>query len=94
VIVMGSAGQTGSTIVAEPYFRQIMADIRARIASGEWPPGTRLPSTKELTQFYRGHLGSETLAQSTVRQAVTLLIETGDLVGQQGLGVFVTDRPS
>ncbi|WP_405091424.1 hypothetical protein OG767_29765 [Micromonospora sp. NBC_01392] len=30
-------------------------------------------------------------SQSTVRQAITILIETGELYGHQGLGVFVPD---
>ncbi|WP_423202970.1 GntR family transcriptional regulator [Micromonospora kangleipakensis] len=54
-----------------------------RIASGEWPPGHKLPSTKALAELY------EVGSQSTVRQAITILIETGELYGHQGLGVFV-----
>jgi GntR family transcriptional regulator len=34
----------------------------------------------------------EVSAQSTVRQAITILIETGELRGHQGLGVFVPDE--
>ncbi|MFF4876333.1 GntR family transcriptional regulator [Micromonospora sp. NPDC000668] len=70
----------------EPHYRRIIADIRERIASGEWPPGHKLPSTKALAEMY------EVGSQSTVRQAVTILIETGELYGHQGLGVFVADR--
>ncbi|MEO3923727.1 winged helix-turn-helix domain-containing protein [Micromonosporaceae bacterium B7E4] len=69
----------------EPYYRRIIADIRQRIASGEWPPGHKLPSTKSLAEMY------EVRSQSTVRSAITLMIETGELYGHQGLGVFVTD---
>ncbi|MER7417859.1 winged helix-turn-helix domain-containing protein [Micromonospora peucetia] len=67
----------------EPHYRRIIADIRRRIAEGEWPPGHKLPSTKELADLY------EVGSQSTVRQAITILIETGELYGHQGLGVFV-----
>lgn len=77
--------------MAEPYFRRIMADIRARIASGEWPPGHRLPTTVALRDHYREAFGSPTLTNSTVRQGVTLLIEAGELRGQQGQGVYVAD---
>ncbi|MEU3455091.1 winged helix-turn-helix domain-containing protein [Micromonospora sp. NPDC006766] len=69
----------------EPHYRRIIADVRGRIASGEWPPGHKLPSTKALTETYK--VGS----QSIVRQAITILIETGELYGHQGLGVFVAD---
>jgi GntR family transcriptional regulator len=69
----------------EPHYRRIIADIRRRIASGEWPPGHKLPSTKELAAMY------EVNSQSTVRQAIMILTETGELRGHQGLGVFVPD---
>lgn len=75
--------------MSEPFYRRIAADVRARVASGEWPPGHKLPSTAELVDFYKVQFGSATLAPSTVRHAVGLLIELGELRGQQGLGVFV-----
>jgi GntR family transcriptional regulator len=90
---MGSAGLAGSNTLSKPFYRQIQDDLRARIATGEWPPGTRLPSTRELVAFYQTKLRSKTLAIETVRRAVSLLIETGELRGQQGLGVFVPDGP-
>lgn len=71
----------------EPHYRRIIADIRQRIASGEWPPGHKLPSTKALAEMY------QVRSQSTVRSAITILIETGYLYGHQGLGVFVAERP-
>lgn len=75
--------------MSESYRRRIMLDVRARIASGEWPPGSQLPSTRELVAFYRATFGTDRLAPSTVRHAISMLIETGELRGQQGLGVFV-----
>jgi GntR family transcriptional regulator len=78
--------------MSEPFYRRIIADIRVRVASGEWPAGTALPSTKDLVTRYREQFGSPTLAHTTVRQAITILIETGELRGQQGLGVFVGER--
>lgn len=77
--------------MAESYYRRIVADIRARIARGEWPPGHKLPSTAHLIEQYREQLGSPKLAHTTVRHAISLLIELGELRGQQGLGVFVKD---
>lgn len=90
---MGSAGLAGSTTLSKPFYRQIQDDLRARIAAGEWPPGARLPSTRELVAFYQQKLRAPTLATETVRRAVSLLIETEELRGQQGLGVFVPDAP-
>lgn len=94
MIVVEYAGLPGSTVTMparSPLYRQIIADIRDRIASGEWPPGHKLPSTSALTEHYRQlyDVGSA----STVRQAVTLLLETGELEGRQGLGVFVPKTP-
>jgi GntR family transcriptional regulator len=77
--------------VSESYRRRILTDIRARIASGEWPPGSQLPTTRELVAYYREALPAALLAPSTVRHAISILIETGELRGQQGLGVFVAD---
>lgn len=90
--MVGSASLAGSPTVSDPpYYRRIVDDIRARIARGEWPSGTKLPSTAELVLFYQGHFSSSTLSRITVRRAVDILIENGELRGQQGLGVFVAD---
>jgi GntR family transcriptional regulator len=77
--------------VSEPYFRRIIADIRSRVASGEWPPGHKLPTTRELVEHYRVQLDSPTLAVGTLEKALTIMKESGELRGQQGLGVFVSD---
>ena len=68
----------------EPHYRRIIRDVRARVASGELTPGTKLPSTRTLAEQYDVSPGS-------VRQAITILIETGELRGHQGLGVFVAE---
>ncbi|WP_243704827.1 GntR family transcriptional regulator [Micromonospora sp. KC723] len=45
-------------------------------------PGDKLPSTRELADQYE-------TSPVTVRKAVDILIESGELLGRQGLGVFV-----
>ena len=75
--------------MAEPYYLRIMSDIRDRIASGEWPPGSKLPSTTQLRDLYRAQYDSPTIAAATVRHAIILLTAAGELQGQQGQGVFV-----
>jgi GntR family transcriptional regulator len=80
--------------MSEPYYRRVIADIRARIASGEWPPGHKLPTNMELRDFYRALFESPTLANATVQGAVRILQESGELRGQQGLGVFVAGAPA
>lgn len=70
---------------SEPHYRRIMREIRASIAVGELAPGDRLPSTQKLADQYG-------VSAPTVRQAITILIETGELVGHQGVAVRVADK--
>lgn len=89
---MGSARLAGSATMSEPFYRRIITDLRARIANGEFAPGDKLPSTRDLVAYYREHLPAENLNPATVRHAISLLIELGELRGQQGLGVYVVGR--
>ena len=79
--------------MSEAFYRRIIADIRSRVAAGEWPPGTRLPSTRELVALYQKMFDSTTLTHTTVRHAISLMTEMGELRGQQGLGVYVETPP-
>lgn len=60
----------------------IAADLKARIAGGEYQPGTRLPSYRELAALY-------SVSPATVRRAIALLREDGAVEGHPGKGVFV-----
>ena len=64
-----------------PYL-QIMDALRTAIRNGEFPPGSQIPSTNELTLRYG-------VARNTVRSAVGKLTEEGLLVPRHGSGVFV-----
>lgn len=70
---------------AVPYFRRIMDDIRAQISDGRLRPGDRLPSTRDLAKQYN-------VSPGTVRAAVDRLLDSGELNGHQGVGVFVSER--
>jgi len=83
---MGLAGSIAMPADFTPLYRQVMEEIRAKISSGEWPPGHRLPSTRDLAVQYD-------ISPGTVREGVNRLLEAGDLRGHQGLGVFVAERP-
>lgn len=61
---------------------QVIAQIRATVAAGEWPVGTRLPPEAELA----GALG---VGRNTVREAVRALAHAGLLEVRQGDGTFV-----
>ena len=80
--------------MSAPFYRRIVDDIRARIASGDWPAGSKIPPTHELRDYYRHRFNSETLATATVERALNVLKVLGELRGQQGLGIFVEGDPS
>jgi GntR family transcriptional regulator len=68
-----------------PAYRRIAEDIRARIASGDLPPGALLPTQQELQEQYG-------VARMTARQAVAELVNEGLVTSQQGKGVMVRSQ--
>lgn len=62
----------------------LIEHFRAKIASGEWPPGHRLPSRTELM---REHGVSITV----VRDAQKELLLRGELVSVPAVGYFVPE---
>lgn len=72
---------------AGPKYRQIAEDLRAQIASGEYPPGSRLPTKAELME--RHHV-----AVNTVERAIEELRQAGLVETAQGAGMFVREPPS
>jgi DNA-binding GntR family transcriptional regulator len=69
-----------------PRYRQIAADLRKRIESGEFAPGSLLPSEAKLKEHYGA-------AQQTIRHAVRILREAGLAQPEQGIGVWVRTPP-
>jgi DNA-binding transcriptional MocR family regulator len=51
----------------EPVYRQLAAIIRSKIESGEYPPGTPLPSAKSMSQEYGISAGAVTRAVASFR---------------------------
>lgn len=67
-----------------PAFKQLADLLRARISSGELPPGSRLPSETTLSQ--------ETgLSRNTVRESARLLAAEGLVVIDPPHGTYVRD---
>ncbi|MFI9641132.1 GntR family transcriptional regulator [Micromonospora sp. NPDC051925] len=64
--------------------RQIADDLTARIRSGEYPPGSKLPSLRELADLY-------SVSVSTIQRALELTRDRGLTVGRAGAGVYVTE---
>ena len=69
----------------QPAYRKIADDLRARIKSGELPPGALLPTQVELSEQYG-------VARMTTRQALAELANEGLVLSQQGKGVTVRTR--
>ena len=61
---------------------RIRSDIEARIASGEWPPGHRIPFEHELVTQYG-------CARATVGKALTALVRSGLIERRRKAGTFV-----
>ncbi|MDR3701697.1 MAG: PLP-dependent aminotransferase family protein [Candidatus Sulfopaludibacter sp.] len=70
-----------------PLYRQLFEQMAAKIRSGSWPRGERLPATRELA----GQLG---LNRTTISAAYELLESGGLITGQVGRGSFVTGEPA
>jgi len=71
---------------AAPYYAQLADIFRQRIAKGVWRAGDILPPLDALmTEF--------SVARVTVRQAVKLLSDEGQLSPQRGRGTLVTGEP-
>jgi GntR family transcriptional regulator len=66
----------------EPIYRQLAAILRARIDSGQYAPGQKLPSEPTLQQEYG-------IARDTVRAAIRLLRDEGRVVTLSGRGTYV-----
>ncbi|MDG4829481.1 winged helix-turn-helix domain-containing protein [Solwaraspora sp. WMMD1047] len=69
-----------------PYYERIANEIRAKIDSGEWPPGTKLPSTSQLCAQYD-------VSTQVIRSVMLILRSEGLVEGHQGKGVYVRERP-
>lgn len=70
---------TGS---AEPIYRQLVEQVRRRVAAGQWATGDSLPSVRELAQALA-------INPMTVSKAYSLLEAEGVLERQRGVGMAV-----
>jgi GntR family transcriptional regulator len=70
-----------------PKYAQIIAEIQRRIESGEYPPGSMLPSEYQLSAEFG-------TARPTVVRSLRVLRADGWIETQQGKGSFVRGRPA
>jgi DNA-binding LacI/PurR family transcriptional regulator len=66
-----------------PMYQQILNEISAHIASGEWPAGTQLPTEAEFESQLQ-------VSRVTIRQALSAAAEEGLVVRLPGKGTFVS----
>lgn len=69
-----------------PLYHQIQHLIRHRIHSGQYPPGTQIPSEHDLC-------GELNVSRVTLREALRELVRENLLVKVQGKGTFVSSNP-
>ncbi len=69
----------------EAIYRQIVEQVKYKVASGELIPGQRLPSIRELAKQLK-------INPRTVVKAYEELRAAGLAVMRQGQGVFITDN--
>ncbi|HEY1914566.1 MAG TPA: GntR family transcriptional regulator [Streptosporangiaceae bacterium] len=70
-----------------PKYAQLIEELQRRIDSGEYPPGSMLPSEHQLTAEF-------SVARPTVVRALRTLRGDGWIETQQGKGSFVRGRPA
>lgn len=69
---------------ARPMYLQILEQIRARIAAGDWAPGKELPSIRALAAGLN-------VSVITIKRAYLDLESEGVIVTRHGKGSFVAD---
>jgi len=69
-----------------PLYHQLADVLLARVRSGEYPTGSRIPSEHTLAREYG-------IGRPTVRQATESLVRKGFLARRRGAGTFVREKP-
>ena len=69
-----------------PIYTQLIEGLELRILAGAYPPGSRLPSVRDLA-------AEAAVNPNTMQKALTELEKKGVVYSQRTLGRFVTDDP-
>lgn len=70
---------------ASTLYKQIIEKIKDKIASGEWPPGTKIPSQRSMSDMLK-------VNRSTINTALNELIADGLLEAAVGSGTRVANN--
>ncbi|MBO1580661.1 MULTISPECIES: MocR-like pyridoxine biosynthesis transcription factor PdxR [Bacillus] len=68
-----------------PKYQQIIDYMKEKIANGEWPIGSKIPSQRKLAKLFH-------VNRSTVITALEELMADGLIRGQMGMGTIVTNN--
>lgn len=71
--------------VGVPIWRQLLDRFQRRIAAGQWPPGTQMPSVRDLATEHG-------VNPNTVQKALAELERAGIAETRRGMGRYVTDN--
>lgn len=81
-----SVSQPGSVTMPKQRYEQVAEDLRKQIGRGKkYPPGSQLPSRKELAEMYQ-------ISDTVADKAMMLLRIEGLTETLPGVGVFVAER--
>ena len=78
---------TPDTNDPRPPYLQVADNLRREIAQGQFTPGQKLPSGRNLARQYG-------VAPMTINHAMAVLRDEGLVVSYQGRGVFIADGSS
>lgn len=67
-----------------PVYTQLLEQIQLRIISGEFPPGSKLPSVRDLA-------ANASVNPNTMQKALTELERNGLVYSQRTTGRFITE---
>jgi GntR family transcriptional regulator len=62
---------------------RVTEDLRIRLSTGEWPPGSKLPTEHDLAKAYQ-------VSRATIRAALAALDGRGLIATVHGVGAFAT----
>ncbi|OAV59202.1 GntR family transcriptional regulator [Enteractinococcus helveticum] len=68
---------------AQPIWQQLVAEFTRRVIIGEWKPGMKIPSTRELALAYK-------VNPNTVQRALAELDRNGTTRSERTSGRYVT----
>lgn len=84
--------QPGSVTMPAQRYEQVAEDLRHKIEAGVYPPGSRLPSRRQLMEIYKDPVTGRPVSDTVIGKAMMLLRAAGLVETQSGVAVFVARR--